>query len=269
MTAHLLGERGDWVVCCPGQLNDIESLRDFAQLLARDFRVVLFDAPAIASNHNLPYTCAIPDLLYYAQRLLMKLGIERCHWVGQSAGGVVGAAVHGLLPEQLLSLSLASAPMLGQGRFRLHVAASTALLSRSRFGRAVLASRGIKAMGYASAQEKAMLLGYLRDVLERTKPQTIASMRPLDGASVRRVFDKLRAAPPPMLVLCGRHDQIVLHRDQRTVAEITHAQFVDLNCGHLPLMAEPEKCAHAFRRFVQTLPQPDTWPETERLPFAA
>lgn len=269
MTAHLLGERGDWVVCWPGQLHDTESLIDFARLLARDFRVVICDAPAIASNRNLPYSCSVPNLLYYAQRLLLKLGIERCHWVGQSAGGVVGAALHGLLPEQLLSLTLASAPMLGQGRFRLPITASTALLSRSRLGRAILASRGIKEMGFADRQEKSTVLRYLRDVMERTSPQTIANMRPLDGVSVRLVFDKLRSAPPPMLVLCGRYDQIVLHRDQRTVAEITQSQFVELKCGHLPLMVEPEKCAHAFRRFVQALPHRNAWCDTVRLPLAA
>ncbi len=228
-------------------------MQEFAHLLSRNFRVVLCDPPAIGLNQNLPYSNAIADLVYYAHRVLIKLGIERCHWVGHSAGGVVGAGLYSALPDRIQSLTLASAPMLSQGRFKLHVAATTALLAGSRLGRHVLASRAVQEMGYADAQEKSQVAGYLRKALERCEPKTISSMRPLDGASVRRVFDKLRSNPAPLLILCGRHDRIVLQRDQRTVAEITQSQYADLNCGHMNLMVEPEGCAHAFMRFVQTL----------------
>ena len=268
-TAQLLGAKGDWVVCWPAQLNDAESFKDFARMLSRDFRVVLCDPPAMGVNQNLPYSNAIPDLVYYAHRVLVKLGIKKCHWVGHSAGGVVGAALYAASPERFLSLSLASAPMLSQGRFKLHVAATTSILSGSRLGRTVLASRGAHEMGYADSTEKAMLSGYLRKVLKRTSPQTINSMRPLDGASVRRVFDKMRSKPPPLLILCGRHDRIVLQRDQRTVAEITQSQYVDLNCGHMPLLVDSENCAHAFQRFVNALALRDSLRDTEPQPFAA
>lgn len=268
-TAQLLGSRGDWVVCWPAQFSDSESLQDFARLLSQKFRVVLCDPPSVGLNQHLPYSAALPDSVYFAHRMIMKLGITKCHWVGQSAGGVIGAALYIASPELFLSLSLASAPMLSQGRFKLHVAATTALLSGSRLGRHVLASRGVNEMGYADASEKALLVAYMRKALERTSPQTIAHMRPLDGASVRRVFDKMRSQPPPLLILCGRHDRIVLQRDQRTVAEITQGQFVDLNCGHLPLLVAPENCAHAFQRFVNNLAQRDAVRDTEPQPFAA
>lgn len=268
-TAQLLGTRGDWVVCWPAQFSDAESLQGFAQLISRDFRVVLCDPPAVGLNQHLTYSPAIQDSVHYAHWVLRKLGIEKCHWVGQNAGGVIGAALYVASPEYFLSLSLASAPMLSQSRFKLHVAATTALLSGSRLGRHVLAARGASESGYADAQEKALIVAYLRKVLERIKPQTIIQMRPLDGASVRRVFDKMRIKPPPLLVLCGRHDRIVLQRDQRTVAEITQSQYVDVNCGHMPLLAAPENCAHAFQRFVKTLALHDFAKDTEPQPFAA
>jgi 3-oxoadipate enol-lactonase len=252
-SAQLLGDKGPWVVCWPAQLNDGESMQEFARLLSRQFRVVLCDPPAIGLNQNLPYSHQIHDLVYYAHRVLTKLGIDRCHWVGHSAGGVVGAGLYGASPERIQSLTLASAPMLSQGRFKLATEVSTSLLAGSRLGRHLLASRALKEMGFAQPQEKSLVSSYLRKVLERTDPKTISSMRPLDGASVRRVFDKLRSSPPPMLILCGRHDRIVLQRDQRTVAEITQSQYADLNCGHMNLLVEPEACAHAFMRFVKTL----------------
>lgn len=260
--AQLLGERGDWVVCWPAQLNDGESLKSFAHLLAKDFRVLLCDPPATGINLGLPYTHHVSDLVYFAHRMLASMGIEQCHWVGQSAGGVVGAALHHVCPELIASLTLAATPMLSQGRFKLHIAATTSLLSGSRFGRHILASRGAQEMGCADAREQSLLTGYLQKALEHTSPKTISKMRPLDGAVVRRVFENLCSHPPPLLILCGRHDRIVLPRDQHTVAEITHSQYVELNCGHMPLFIEPDHCALAFRSFVQSLAQRESWSDS-------
>jgi pimeloyl-ACP methyl ester carboxylesterase len=252
-SVQLLGAAGDWVVCWPAQLNDFESMLAFAQELAKQYRVVLCDPPAVGLNQHLPYTPELPDMVFFARRVLDELGIEQCHWVGQSAGGVVGAALGIALPMRLLSLTLVATPMLSQGRFKLHVAGSTFLLASSRLGRGLLASRAAADMGFASNDEKRLVRQYLRLALERTQPQAIRRMRPLDGADVRRVFDHLRTTSTPLLILCGKHDRIVLPRDQRTVAETTRAQFESLDTGHMSLLAAPQASALAFWRFTQSL----------------
>jgi pimeloyl-ACP methyl ester carboxylesterase len=253
-TVQLLGKHGDWVICWPAQLNDHESMKKFGTLLAKDFRVVLCDPPAVGLNRELPYSHDVNDMVYFAQRMLTKLGVQRCHWVGQSAGGVVGVALQVANPARIQSITLASAPMLSQGRFKVAAAASRALLAGSRLGRRLLVSRGLKELGYGSDQEKKLTTRYLSHVFERMDPKTIRQMQPLNGASVRSAFDKLRTQHPPLLVLCGRHDHIVLPRDQSTVAEITQSHFVDLPCGHLIMLAQPEACAGAFQQFVQKIP---------------
>lgn len=190
-------------------------------------------------------------MVHFAQSLLSHLGIEQCHWVGHSAGGVVGAGLRVAAPSRITSITLASTPMLSQGRFKLTAAASKNLLSGSRWGRRVLVSRGLEQVSYRHAEEKLLISDYLQNLFERTPPKTISGMRPLDGAVVRGIFDKMRTSPPPVLVLCGKLDPVVLPRDQRTVAEIMQGQFVELHCGHMNLLAEPEACAHAFTRFVR------------------
>jgi pimeloyl-ACP methyl ester carboxylesterase len=259
--AHLLGERGAWVVCWPAQLTDYQSMLTFAQLLARQHRVILCDPPAVGANQHLPYSDDFNRMLHYAKRVLSHFGIEQCHWVGHSAGGVVGAGMRVVSPARIQSLTLASAPMLGQGRFKLTQAAFKKLLAGYSWGRRVLVSRGVEQVGYCNAQEKKLITTYLLSFFERTPPDTIRSMRTLNSSVVRGVFDRLLASPPPMLVLCGRQDLVVLPRDQRTVAEITQAQFVDLPCGHMSLLAEPEQCASAFERFIQSrsasMPEPE------------
>jgi pimeloyl-ACP methyl ester carboxylesterase len=249
--AHVLGDTGSWVACWPAQLTDHQCLLNFAQQLAIKHRVVMFDPPAVGANQNLPYSDNIKSMVYFAQSALSRLGIEQCHWVGLSAGGVVGAALRIAAPNLILSLTLAGTPMLSQGRFKLTAAASKNLLAGSSWGRRVLVSRSTAQVGHRNDEEKKLVSRYLRHLLERTPPPTIRAMRPLDSAVVRNIFDKLRTCLPPILVLCGKYDPVVLPRDQRTVAEITHAQFVELPCGHMNLLVEPEKSAHAFERFVQ------------------
>jgi pimeloyl-ACP methyl ester carboxylesterase len=252
-TAQVIGSRGDWVVCWPSQFNDCDALADFALMLSRDYRVVLCDPPSMGVNAHLPYTNQVNELVHYGHLVLKRMGIERCHWVGHGAGGVIGAALHSALPGCMQSLTLVATPMLSQGRLKVHLAASTSLLAGSRLGRRLISARTVNDLGYANSHEKELLGRYISGILERTSPKVIASLRPLDGGSVRRVFERLRVAPPPTLIFCGEKDNIVLPRDQRTVAEILQAQFVSLRCGHVCLMVEPEACAHAFLRFMQRL----------------
>lgn len=259
-TAHLLGVRGDWVVCWPSQLTDYESVIDFANVLSLQYRVVICDPPAMGANQSIHYTRTLNELVYFAHRVLTKLGIEHCHWVGHSAGGVVGAALHVALPGRIQSITLASCPMLSQSRLKMHAAATTNLLSNSRIGRRILVARASQELGYQDELEKQLIVKYLSKVFEQIHPKTIANMRPLDGAVVRRTFDRLRANQPPLLVICGQHDGIVLPRDQRTVAEITQSQIAYFECGHMTLLVEPEKCAHAFMRFMQHLQHPSSRP---------
>lgn len=224
-----------------------------AELLARDFRVVLCDPPAIGLNQSLPYSHDIPDLVFYAHQLLLQLRIARCHWIGHSAGGVVGAALRVASPERIQSLTLASTPMLSEGRFKLHVAASTILLAGLQLGRYILAVRSLHYFGFADLREKLLVFTHVRKALDATRPKTIRSMRPLEGTSVRQVFDRLRKQPPPMLILCGGHDHVVLPRDQRTVADVMQALYVELACGHMNMLAQPKAAADAIRQFVQPL----------------
>jgi pimeloyl-ACP methyl ester carboxylesterase len=248
---RILGAQGSWLICWPSQLNDHTSLLDFAGLLSLHHRVVLIDPPAMGSNRHLPYSPHIADYMPFAMSVFRGLGITSCHWVGHGAGGVVGAALAVAKPERIISLTLASTPMINPGRFKRSAVALIELLSGFGMGRRLLIRCGMEQLGYADKQERAWIKRRLNDMLERTDPQTISSMRPLDGPSVRRIFDKLSLQPPPMLILCGKHDRSVLPRDQRTVAEITRAIFVELPCGHATLLAEQETCAHAVERLTR------------------
>jgi pimeloyl-ACP methyl ester carboxylesterase len=238
----------------------MDCMADFVLMLSMHYRVLVCEPPAVGSNVHLPYTNEVNDMVHYAHRTLNHLGIEQCHWVGQSAGGVVGAALHSASPGRIQSLTLISTPMISQGRLKAHLSAATGLLSGSKLGRRLLTARIVNDMGFRDEREKKLLSRYFSQVLESTPPKTISSLRPINGASVRRVFERLRQNPPPTLVLAGEHDRVVLLRDQRTVAELTQARLVHVQAGHMTQLVEPDVCAHAFFRFIQQLNHPGSRP---------
>ncbi len=252
--AQLLGTQGDWVICWPAQALDGESLMRFAQILAQTHRVVLVDPPAVGLNQHLPYTAQLDELVAYAHSLLMSLGIQRCHWVGHSSGGPLGAALHAAMPNCLQSLSLASSPMLKQSHVKQHKTILRALFAGFEQGRRFLAKRFAREVGASNGVERAQVAEHFLRSMNSIAPHNIRKLRPLDGHAVRQAFDEVRKKTVPILVLSGAHDGVVWPRDQRTVAEITQGTYVELNCGHLTLQMRAEECASAFLSFTQKLP---------------
>ncbi|NJS35676.1 MAG: hypothetical protein HC765_03350 [Brachymonas sp.] len=169
---HLMGEHGSWLICWPAQLNDHTSLLDFAGQLVRHHRIVLIDPTAMGSNQHLPYSSRVEDHLPFALSLFRGLGMEQCHWVGHGAGGVLGAALAVAARQRIQSLTLASTPMLKQGRFKLSAQTLKSMLSGFRLGRRILVKRGMEQLGYADTEEKKLVTRHLYAMFERTAPQT-------------------------------------------------------------------------------------------------
>jgi 3-oxoadipate enol-lactonase len=231
---------------------------EFAQALSHDYRIVMIDPPGNGLNRALNYRPAVSDQAFFALQAMDHLGIERCHWVGHSAGGVVGVMLHSSSPHRLQSLTLGSTPLLRQGRFNLAAAAASPILARSRLGRHLLARRAMDELGYRDEEERRLVVKHMSQSLEKASPSVISAVRPLDGDMVRRMFEQLRAKHPPMLVIAGQHDRVVLARDQQTVAQMTQARFAQVPSGHMTFLVEPESCALAFQRFMQVLAWTDS-----------
>ena len=259
-TVQVLGSHGDWIVCWPTRVCDHTNMLEFAKALAHDFRILMIDPPGNGLNRALNYRPAVSDQAFFALQAMDYLGIEQCHWVGHSAGGVVGTVLHASAPHRLKSLTLGSTPLLRQGRFNLAAAAASPILARNRFGRHLLARRAMEELGYRDEEERRLVARHMAQSIDKASPSVISAVRPLDGNMVRRMFDQLRAKYPPMLVIAGQYDRVVLARDQQTVAQVTQARYAQLPCGHMTFFMEPESCALAFQRFIQV----HSWPESTR-----
>ena len=83
--------------------------------LAGRFRLIAWDAPGYGGSGDVAKDYPVPaDYADLALGLLDDLGIERCHLVGHSLGGLVAASVARRHAARLLSLTL-SAPAAGFG----------------------------------------------------------------------------------------------------------------------------------------------------------
>lgn len=81
---------------------------DLAARLAKDFRVVRFDARGHGRSPVPPRPYTLEGLAEDALALLDRLGIEKAHWVGLSMGAMIGMAFALAYPERLGRLVLAN-----------------------------------------------------------------------------------------------------------------------------------------------------------------
>jgi pimeloyl-ACP methyl ester carboxylesterase len=263
--AQVLGSRGDWIVCCPTRVCDHTHMLDFASALQHEYRILMIDPPGNGLNRALNYRAAVSDHAFFALKAMNFLGIEQCHWVGHSAGGVVGVILHLTSPGRIKTLTLASTPLLRQGRLGLATALASRILVRSLFGRRVIVARSLDELGYRNKEERSLVIRHLSQGLDHASPSFINAARPLDGKMVRSMFEQLRARHPPMLVIAGQYDRVVRARDQQTVAQMTQARFEQLPCGHMPFLVEPRACTLAFQHLIQVR----SWPDSSRPAMAA
>jgi 3-oxoadipate enol-lactonase len=77
-------------------------------LLARDFRVVLFDNRGVGESDTPPGLYTVPELAADAVAVLDAAGVERAHVVGVSLGGYIAQEVALSYPDRVDRLVLAS-----------------------------------------------------------------------------------------------------------------------------------------------------------------
>jgi pimeloyl-ACP methyl ester carboxylesterase len=91
---------------------DHRQFRTWVPALARDYRVLRLDRRGSGRSAAPPYgyEYIVEGLVADFAGFLDALGIERVHYVGESLGGVLGAAFAALHPERVRSLVLIATP---------------------------------------------------------------------------------------------------------------------------------------------------------------
>jgi 3-oxoadipate enol-lactonase len=98
---------GPWLVMSHSLACDLTMWDEQAAVLRRNFKVLRFDTRG-HGNSDAPEGGYTLDMLAYdVHGLLQGLGVDRCHWVGLSMGGMIGQTFALKFPKMFATLVLA------------------------------------------------------------------------------------------------------------------------------------------------------------------
>ena len=98
---------GPWLVMSHSLACDLSMWDEQLAMLKRSFKVLRFDTRGHGKSDAPAGEYSLDMLAYDVHGLLQALGIERCHWIGLSLGGMIGQTFALKFPEAIASLVLA------------------------------------------------------------------------------------------------------------------------------------------------------------------
>ncbi|MBC7660000.1 MAG: alpha/beta hydrolase [Chitinophagaceae bacterium] len=108
----------------------------FDKIMARDFRVITFDARGLGrSTQPMEWTDSLETLADDCLAILDHLQIKKFHMFGLSFGGMIAATIAAEAPNRILSLAIAASSSADGHRFRLNPRVLPKLLNALRKGR--------------------------------------------------------------------------------------------------------------------------------------
>lgn len=221
--------------------------------LVRDYRVLRRDM----RGHGLsevgppPDTWSIDDLIEDMRLFLDELGISAVHYVGESAGGVFGAAFAAKYPERVRSLTLMSSPLSDPTRNPAHYGntdlATTVLTTPlDTFVKILIAGRGVVAI--SPEHEKWMI-----EEWSKNRPEVLAA--------IARLFPQVDLAPlvkglpVPTLILAPANSFTAPLDDQKRMHDLIPNSRLEVieGSGHELFFERFEECFAAVRSFLSSV----------------
>lgn len=215
-------------------------------LLARDFRVVRFDARGFGRS-SIPapgYPWTLDGFAADLAQLMDHLGIERAHLVGETVGGTIALQFAYRHPDRLHSVTTCSSPYTFRG------------LAKYREYRDCVANSGVEAWVRQTTEgrlgadaDPAYREWYIRE-MSRTAPhvvlETLAYLATVDLTPV------LPEIATPALVMVGQSSAVnVPERTQRLVQLLPNASFAEVpGAGGFVQHTAPAQCVAFWRAFV-------------------
>lgn len=233
--------------------------RPWVPLLAREFRVIRMDRRGNGYSAKPPpgYQYTLDDMLSDIAGVLDALGLERVHYIGQSLGGVIGAAFAAQHPERVKSLVLCATPCFINEQTQRS-------LSRPGYpdGPAAVTDLGSWAYAHggwlANRRPDATLWQDLRALhrAEQTAMMPAHVIASLMRMVSRPDFDITALLPriqaPTLLLSPGASFPTSLEQQAMMRERIPNCeQVVFEGAPHMIVWDEPERCAEACLQFIR------------------
>lgn len=253
--AYREGGTGDVVLLLHGIGSSAESWRAPFDILIRRWRLIAWDAPGYGGSGEAAQDHPTPaDYADLAAGLLDALGIERCHLIGHSLGGLIGASMARRHGERLRSLLL-TAPAGGYGAAPGQPwpkPVQSRLDDLARLGPAGMAAG--RAARLCAPGARPEVIAEVERIMAATRPRGYAQACALLGqgdimADAPRIAVRTR-------VLVGADDAVTPVEKCRAIASrIPGAGFAVLSAvGHACYLEDPVGFADAVADFIGATP---------------
>jgi pimeloyl-ACP methyl ester carboxylesterase len=222
--------------------------------LAGQYRVVRRDmrGHGQSSDPGPGYRWSIEGVLDDMVGFLDALGLERVHYIGESAGGVFGMAFAARYPDRLKSLTICSSPVILPKMDVDRLVSSLGCSSQraaltdmpmSDFVKNAVARKSLTALGPAH-------LDWM--IAEWRKNRTHVLCDLIDLFDTIDLTDHLERIAAPTLVLAPTQSPVVTLEAQRQMASrIPISKLVEIHgFGHEIYVDQADACIGAFKRFL-------------------
>ena len=234
-----------------GFARNMEFWRAWVPLLARDFRVLRFDARGCGRSSvpppGAPYT--LEGMVDDALGVMDTLGIERVHWAAEASGGHVGLALALRCPDRVLSLTLCNTP------FKLPDATND-LFDPEEVRQHGLGTWARKTLRNRIDVDK-IDRGWIQwSTAEFDKVPPRVAIAQHDMIAQGDLYPRLSSVTTPALIMAGANSKIAPREQmEKMKGALPNAKLVLLEgYGQGIAFMAPERCVAEMKRFIQGIP---------------
>ena len=256
----LTAGQGEPVVCIHGLGATKASFLTTIAEVSGERKVIALDLPGFGDSEK-PLGAAY-DAPYFAGAvvgLLDELGIEKVHLVGNSMGGRVSIEIGLLYPERVRSMVLLAPALawLRDRRWRWLLRAPLPKLGLIQPAPRVITEPLVRGLvpggrkGWTAAGVDEFLRSFLTP---RGRVAFYESARNIyldEPHGEEGLWTRMESMTPPSLFVWGRQDTLVPIGFRKHVERVLpEAEHLELDCGHVPQMEEPERTHEKMRDFL-------------------
>lgn len=222
--------------------------------LARQYRVIRRDFRGHGKSGDPPadHRWSIEELLTDMLGFLDALGIDAVHYVGDSSGGLFGAAFAARWPDRIRSLTMMSTPIAHRNRNK------TALLGRpdlattilevpmEDYARHTIATGGVSVL---SPEHEEWVIAQWSQNRRRSLSGFASVFREAD---ITQILENI--AVPTLLLSPTKSATAPLEEQKAMALRVPGAKFVEIDgIGHEIYVDQADACLKALKRFIADL----------------
>ncbi|MCS6840838.1 MAG: alpha/beta fold hydrolase [Roseiflexus sp.] len=241
--------------------------------LSADFRVYALDLPGFGDSPALPEPGTVARQAQAVLEFADALGLTTFDINGHSYGAAVAVTLAASQPQRVKRLVMTSLGAIGNEIERLLFALARAPLDLTLqvgypwlnllapwvelwrpFATALLCVPPLPQLMAARFVENGLREKWMlqEGIVDLTKMDLRAHLMAMASIGDLQVFDAMRAAPQPTLLIGGARDQIMPPESLRAAAQAMRQPrlaFIE-RCGHVPMIEQPEAYHAALRAFL-------------------